>query len=171
MNPEENDRKHLTPRQITNSYRKGEYVDENIEAISSAVSSCGQAFDCIAVAFPTTIVEKVMQNISTLQQLYERQVAGESIEDVFIEDYPQLQDFLLDLSYPPLWESLSIGRDDPTFLNILKQRSLVHKYHIEIHEATTTSIVGCITSLYRKEIKQTNLSSTLFELTINFMLR
>ena len=61
MKDEPNNKKHLTPRQIINRYRKGVYVDENIEVISSVISSCGQTFDSIAVAFPTTLAEKVLE--------------------------------------------------------------------------------------------------------------
>ena len=73
MSAEPNDKKHLTPRQIINRYRKGEYVDESIEAISSAISSCGEVFDSVAIAFPTTLVQKIVENLSTAQTLYERQ--------------------------------------------------------------------------------------------------
>ena len=58
MKDEPNNKKHLTPRQIINRYRKGVYVDESIEVISSVISSCGQTFDSIAVAFPTTLAER-----------------------------------------------------------------------------------------------------------------
>lgn len=51
MKDEPNNKKHLTPRQIINRYRKGVYVDESIEVISSVISSCGQTFDSIAVHF------------------------------------------------------------------------------------------------------------------------
>ena len=67
MSAEPNDKKHLTPRQIINRYRKGEYVDESIEAISSAISSCGEVFDSVAIAFPTTLVQKIVENLSTAQ--------------------------------------------------------------------------------------------------------
>ncbi|EJW89283.1 hypothetical protein EVA_22610, partial [gut metagenome] len=48
-----------------------------------------------------------MENLTTAQLLYERQATGQSIEDIEIEDYPRLKDILQDLSYPPLWESMS----------------------------------------------------------------
>ena len=102
MSAEPNDKKHLTPRQIINRYRKGEYVDESIEAISSAISSCGEVFDSVAIAFPTTLVQKIVENLSTAQTLYERQKEGKPIDDIVIEDYPYLKDILMDLSYPPL---------------------------------------------------------------------
>lgn len=37
MKDEPNNKKHLTPRQIINRYRKGVYVDESIEVISSVI--------------------------------------------------------------------------------------------------------------------------------------
>ena len=91
MSAEPNDKKHLTPRQIINRYRKGEYVDESIEAISSAISSCGEVFDSVAIAFPTTLVQKIVENLSTAQTLYERQKEGKPIDDIVIEDYPYLK--------------------------------------------------------------------------------
>ena len=100
MKDEPNNKKHLTPRQIINRYRKGVYVDESIEVISSVISSCGQTFDSIAVAFPTTLTEKVLDNLTTVQLLYERQAAGQPIDDIVIEDYPRLKDILQDLSSP-----------------------------------------------------------------------
>lgn len=66
MNQEPDDKKHLSPRQIINRYRKGEYVDESIEAISSAISSSGLSFDSVAVPFLTTIIEQVSMSILTL---------------------------------------------------------------------------------------------------------
>lgn len=56
--PEQNDRKHLTPRQIVNRFRKGDYVDESMEAISSVISSCGEDFDSVAIPIPDNLVEK-----------------------------------------------------------------------------------------------------------------
>lgn len=41
----QNDRKHLSSRQIINRFKKGEYVDESIEAVSSAISSYPGAFE------------------------------------------------------------------------------------------------------------------------------
>ena len=93
MKDEPNNKKHLTPRQIINRYRKGVYVDESIEVISSVISSCGQTFDSIAA-------EKVLDNLTTVQLLYERQAAGQPIDDIVIEDYPRLKDILQDLSSP-----------------------------------------------------------------------
>ena len=93
MKDEPNNKKHLTPRQIINRYRKGVYVDESIEVISSVISSCGQTFDSIAVAFPTTLAEKVLDNLTTAQLLYERQAAGQPINDIAIDDYPRLKTY------------------------------------------------------------------------------
>ena len=122
MKDEPNNKKHLTPRQIINRYRKGVYVDESIEVISSVISSCGQTFDSIAVAFPTTLAEKVLENLTTAQLLYERQAAGQPIDDIAIDDYPRLKDILQDLSYPPLWESMHKDKEDNDFMDILNER-------------------------------------------------
>lgn len=168
MKPEQNDKKHLTPRQIINRYRKGVYVDENIEAISSAISSCGQTFNSIAVEFPTTLVEKVMENLTTIQLLYERQVAGQSIEDISIEDYPHLKDLLLDLSYPSLWESMNKDKKNTVFMDILKERGLVCKYHGLIEHPS--KIVGCVSSLYSDAINKVGFSSSTFGIVLNLML-
>lgn len=46
---EQNESKRLTPRQIVNRFRKGVYVDESMEAISSVISSCGETFDSVAI--------------------------------------------------------------------------------------------------------------------------
>lgn len=168
MKNEENNKKHLTPRQIINRYRKGMYVDENIEAISSAISSCGQTFDNIAVAFPTTLVEKVMENLTTIQLLYERKVAGQSIEDISIEDYPHLKDLLSDLSYPSLWESMKKGVKDTAFMDILKERGLICKYHGLIDQSSR--IISCMSSLYSETINKAGLSSSTFGIVMNLML-
>ena len=43
------------------------------------------------------LVEKVMNNLTTVQLLYERQAEGQPVKDIVIEDYPRLKDILLDL--------------------------------------------------------------------------
>lgn len=76
MNQEPDDKKHLSPRQIINRYRKGEYVDESIEAISSAISSSGLSFDSVAVPFLTTIIEQVYEHIDIAHAMYQRRKEG-----------------------------------------------------------------------------------------------
>lgn len=88
----QNDRKHLTPRQIINRFRKGEYVDEGIEAISSAVSSYPGSFEGVAVPFPVSIVEMVFENIGLGKVMYEMRKAVREIDVVKVPDYPQLRD-------------------------------------------------------------------------------
>ena len=46
---------------------------------------------------PTTLVEKVMNNLTPVQLLYERQAEGQPVKDIVIEDYPRLKDILMDL--------------------------------------------------------------------------
>lgn len=146
----------------------GVYVDENIEVISSVISSCGQTFDSIAVAFPTTLAEKVFENLTTAQLLYERQAAGQSIEDIAIEDYPHLKDILQDLSYPPLWESMHKDKEDNVFMDILNERGWVHKYHVADDQSLKT--LSSMTSLYRDAIEKTGLSSSTFYIALYFIL-
>ena len=168
MKDEPNNKKHFTPRQIINRYRKGVYVDESIEVISSVISSCGQTFDSIAVAFPTTLAEKVLENLTTAQLLYERQAAGQPIDDIAIDDYPRLKDILQDLSYPPLWESMHKDKEDNDFMDILNERGWVHKYHVA--DDQSSKALNCMTSLYRDAIEKAGLSSSTFYIVLHFML-
>lgn len=168
MSAEPNDKKHLTPRQIINRYCKGEYVDESIESISSAISSCGEVFDSVAIAFPTTLVQKIVENLSTAQTLYERQKEGKPIDDIVIEDYPYLKDILMDLSYPPLWETMMKDRKDNAFMDILKERQWACKYRHA--DTSTTTTISFITSLYSRDIDKTELSSSTFEIVLRLML-
>ena len=169
MNQEENDRKHLTPRQIINRYRKGEYVDEGIEAISSAVSSCAQPFDSVAMPFPETLVEKIFQNIGIARVLYERRKEGRSTDDVEVPDYPQLRDFLMDLSIPDLWESMQEGREDNAYFDILDQHGLRNKYTLDGGKSKINKVASFYLSSYRESIRQTGLSYTIFELVLYLM--
>lgn len=168
MNTEPNAKKHLTPRQIINRFRKGVYVDENNEMISSAISSCGQAFDSIALSLPTTLPEKVMENLATVRLLYERQVAGRSVEDIVIEDYPRLKDLLLDLSYPPLWESMSKDKEDSNPMDILNERNWIGKYQVADDESSR--IIGCMTNLYDEAIQEAGLSPSTLHTVLLLML-
>lgn len=148
MKDEPNNKKHLTPRQIINRYRKGVYVDESIEVISSVISSCGQTFDSIAVAFPTTLAEKVLDNLTTVQLLYERQAAGSVV--------------------PPLWDSMHKDKEDNDFMDILNERGWVHKYHVA--DEQSSKALNCMTSLYRDAIERAGLSSSTFYIVLHFML-
>ena len=171
MSQETNDRKYLTPRQIINRYRKGEYVDESIEAISSAISSCGKTFDCIAVPFPTTIIEKVFENIGLSKTLYERQKKGEGVIDIAIPDYPQLKDILIDLSTPVLWESMQEGNLAPSFINILREHDMIGKYHLDAGAESCTKVVSFLTYTYKNAIEQVGLSFTILEITLDMMIK
>ena len=161
MKDEPNNKKHLTPRQIINRYRKGVYVDESIEVISSVISSCGQTFDSIAVAFPTTLAEKVLDNLTTVQLLYERQAAGQPIDDIVIEDYPRLKDILQDLSSPLYGIPCTRIRRTTTLW-------WVHKYHVA--DEQSSKALNCMTSLYRDAIERAGLSSSTFYIVLHFML-
>ena len=120
MNQEPDDKKHLSPRQIINRYSKGEYVDESIEAISSAISSSGLSFDSVAVPFLTTIIEQVFEHIDIAHAMYQRRKEGNEIDDIEVPDYPQLKELLQDLSYPTLWESMQEGQIDVGYYGIIR---------------------------------------------------
>lgn len=158
MNQELDDKEHLSPRQIINRYKKGEYVDESIEAISSTISSCPYTFDSVAVPFQSTIVDKVLENISIAKMLYELQKDGKSTDGVEIPDYPELRDFLMDLSYPPLWEAMQEGRPIRDHMAIMCQQNLKGKYHLVARAISSHRVVDVSAIMYRKNIEEAGLS-------------
>lgn len=168
MKQEQSDKKHLSPRQIINRYRKGEYVEESIEAISSAISSCDHSFDSVAVPFQTTIIETVYENIDIAKTLYDRQKEGIYLDDIDIPDYPQLKELLIDLSFPPLWESMK-EKASVTFIDIMKEQGFVHKYHAGVKNLNRVTTV--LDLHYSDAVKQLGLSITTFSLVLNFMLK
>ena len=170
MSHEPNDR-HLTPRQIINRYRKGEYVDESIEAISSAISSCRQAFNCNAVPFPTNIIEKVYEHIPLAKAMYEKQNAGKGIEDIDVPDYPQLREILTDLSCPLLWESMQEGVTDVSFMEIIRAKGLYGKYHLDGGQTSCTRVTSVVSLLFGKVVEQAGLSSVTFSLCLHMMIK
>ena len=170
MSHESNDR-HLTPRQIINRYRKGEYVDESIDAISSAISSCRQPFNSNAVPFPTNIIENVYENIPLSKTMYERQKEGKSTEDINVPDYPQLKEILTDLSYPPLWESMQEGVTDVSFVEIIRDRGLNGKYHLDGGQTSCTRVTSVVSLLIGETVKQAGLSPITFSLCLNMMIK
>lgn len=171
MKTEEAERKHLSPRQIVNRFKKGEYVDESIEAISSAVSSCGKTLDSVAVPFPTSIVEKVLENIDIAKTLNERQKAGACIDDIAIPDYPQLKDILTDLSYPSLWESMQADKEDCAFWDITRKRNLREKYHLDTGHGGFHGVMNFITRHCRPKVEQAGLSYASLEFVLSFILK
>lgn len=168
MKQEANDKKHLTPRQIVNRYRKGVYVDEGIEAISSVISSSSQVFDNVAIPSQTSLPVKVVQNITIAPKLYERQKAERAIDDIEIPDYPQLKEILLDLSYPPLWEYLMGNSND--LINILSERGLVCKYRLDVKAKYVSNAVDYACLLYKDNIEQVGLPNSLFKIALSLML-
>ena len=170
MSHEPNDR-HLTPRQIINRYRKGVYVDESIEAISSAISSCHQSFSCNAVPFPTNIIEKVYENISLSKAMYERQKDGIGIDDIDVPDYPELKGILTDLSYPSLWESMQKGETDVAFVEIIKDKEFYGKYHLDGGQTSCTKVTSIVSLLIGKTVEQVGLSPVTFSLCLNMMIK
>lgn len=168
MKQEPNDKKHLTSRQIVNRYRKGVYVDENIEAISSAISSSNQVFGNVAIPLQTSLPEKVVQNIAIAKKLYERLKEGKAIDGIEIPDYPLLKDVLLDLSYPPLWEYLT--KDSNDFVHIMGERGLICKYRLDVKTKYVSNAVDCACLLYKENIEQVGLPDSLFRIALLLML-
>ena len=170
MSHEPNDRLHLTPRQIINRYRKGVYVDESIEDISSAISSCRQPFNCNAVPFPTSIIDKVYENISLSKAMYEKLKEGKGIEDIVVPDYPQLKEILQDLSSPALWESMQDGVTDISFMEIIREKGLYGKYHMENSQPSCSKATSITSLIYGNNVEQAGLSSVTLSLCLNMML-
>ena len=170
MSHESNDRTHLTPRQIINRYHKGEYVDEGIEAISSVISSCRQPFNCNAVPFPTSIIDKVYENISISKAMYEKQKEGKGIEDIAVPDYPQLKEILQDLSYPALWESMQDGVTNVSFMEIIREKCLYGKYRMETNRLSCSKATSVASLIYGNNVEKTGLSSITLSLCLNMMI-
>ena len=166
MNQEPDDKKHLSPRQIINRYRKGEYVDESIEAISSAISSSGLSFDSVAVPFLTTIIEQVYEHIDIAHAMYQRRKEGNEIDDIEVPDYPQLKELLQDLSYPTLWESMQEGQIDVGYYGIIRERKLRGKYHLDAGLKSCTQAVSVLPSVYKERVRRTGLSDLSLEIAL-----
>jgi len=170
MSQEPNDRKHLTPRQIINRYLKGEYVDESIEAISSAISSCGKTFDSVTIPFPTTIVEKIYDNIGIAQTFYECRKAGKSMDDIAVPDYPQLRDILLDLSRPELWEAMQKNANNKEYIDFMVYNNLVNKYHLDA-KGSKFRVISSPLYPQRQAAEQVGLSATMLDIVLGTMIR
>lgn len=172
MKQETSNKKHLTPRQIINRYRKGEYVDESIEAISSTISQCNESFDSITIPFPTSIIEKVYENIGLARTLYELRSEGKSIEDIKIPNYTQLEEILIDLSNPVLWKSM-LHKDNVSieFMEIIKEQGLNGKYRLDVKAESTTNVTSYLSHTYRKQIESTGLDFTSLQLAISMMIK
>ena len=166
----QNDRKHLTPRQIINRFRKGEYVDEGIEVISSAVSSYSGTIDGAAVPFPTSIIEKVFENIGLGRDMYELRKAGRDINAVVVPDYPQLKDILKDLSEPILWESMR-DEKDCSFLDKVKNQGLRERYILDAGSADYHKVENYLSQSYREEIEGVGLCFVSFKLALYLMFK
>lgn len=171
INQELDNKKHLSPRQIINRYKKGEYVDESIEAISSTISSCPCSFDSVAVPFQSTIVDKVLENISIAQTLYELQKNGESTESTDVPDYPQLKNILLDLSYPPLWESLQDGNLHLAYMDRMHDRNLYNKYLLETGAKYSFNVVNVSLVIHRKDVERAGLSPIYLSSVLNHIFK
>lgn len=166
----QNDRKHLSSRQIINRFKKGEYVDESIEAVSSAISSYPGAFEGTAVPFPTSIIEMVFENIGFARDMHDLRKAGKDIDIVKVPDYPQLREILIDLSEPELWESMR-DENDSSFLDILSKLALRGRYVLDAGNASYHVVDRYLSSSYKEEIEQAGLCYLSFKLALYLMFR
>lgn len=170
MKNEQNGRKRLSPRQIINRYRKGEYIDESIEAISSTISSCPYPLDNIAVPFPMTIIEMVYQNINLGKAMYENRKKGMDIEDIKVPDYPQLRDILTELSEPLFWESM-MDEKGIEFMDLIISRKLRNKYTLDSDIADASKIESLLSSSYREKVQETGLCPFTLDMVLVSMLK
>lgn len=168
---EENGRRHLTPRQIVNRFRKGEYVCESMEDISSAIASSGQTFNSATVPFPDSIIEKILENIGLAKQIYERRKAGLPTDDVTVPDYPQLREFLLDLTRPPLWEVLQSGEDYEGCIKILRDEKLCSKYTLDIRADHCHIVLSMLARKYQPDVERAGLNFYIFDLALAMMFK
>lgn len=170
MKNEQNGRKRLSPRQIINRYRKGEYIDESIEAISSTISSCPYPLDNIAVPFPMTIIEMVYQNINLGKAMYENRKKGMDIEDIKVQDYPQLREILTELSEPLFWESM-MDEKGIEFMDFIISRKLRNKYTLDSDIADASKIESLLSSSYREKVQETGLCPFTLDMVLVSMLK
>ena len=170
MKNEQNGRKRLSPRQIINRYRKGEYIDESIEAISSTISSCPYPLDNIVVPFPMTIIEMVYQNINLGKATYENRKKGMGIEDIKVPDYPQLRDILTELSEPLFWESM-MDEKGIEFMDLIISRKLRNKYTLDSDIADASKIESLLSSSYREKVQETGLCPFTLDMVLVSMLK
>lgn len=154
-----------------NRYRKGVYVNESIEAISSAISSCPQEFDSVAVPFPSTFFNLIFENLGISKALYERNKDGESTKDIVLPDDAQLKNILMDLATPSLWEAMKKDRTDVNFVDIMKHYGLVGKHKLKEDQVATFTAIGVLTNTYSDTIEEAGLSTTAIECVLGMMTR
>ena len=93
------------------------------------------------------------------------------MEDIEVPDYPQLKEILLDLSCPPLWESMQKKDIDIQFIKIIKAKGLMGKYRLDVEQDSCHKITSVVSLIYGKAIEEVGLSPTDFSLCLNFMVR
>lgn len=169
MTQEQNDRKHLTARQIVNRFRKGEYVDESLAAIASAVAASGESFNSVAVPFPQSIIERVGEHIVVAKTFYERQKAGLPTDDIELPDYPQLRELLTDLSHPAVWEMMQKGAEVSDYWDVLYDRKLYRKYHLDVKASSMGLVTDLLWQCYKTVIENIGLSYATFEMMLYAM--
>lgn len=166
-----NNKKGLSARQIVNRFLKGVYVDENVDAISSAVADSPLPFCSVAVPFPVTVIEKVYGNIGAGKAMYELRREGRGAETVAVPDYPQLRDILLDLSEPDVWESMSV-KDHPSFPEIIFRRGLKWKYSLDAAgNADVHKIESLLSSQYGDAVRAAGLDPFCLDLALYLMVK
>lgn len=104
-----------------------------------------------------------MENLGTIQALYDRQKAGLSTVDVAIPDYPQLKEILTDLSHPALWESLQADCATSRCDTVLYERGMEGKYRLEPCGGNIIATVDVLSGLYEDAIQRAGLSLRYFK--------
>ena len=127
-----------------------------MEAIASALSTTHEAFNSVAVPFPTTIADAVLDNLALARTLYERQKEGLGTDNVVIPDYPQLRDLLTDLSYPTLWESMHES-PDIDYRRIPRERGLEGKYHFDSPTESLGTVMSVLSNVYEPRVERLGL--------------
>lgn len=111
----------------------------------------------MAVPFPTTIADVVLDNLALARSLYVRQKEGLSTDDVAIPNYPQLRELLTDLSYPTLWESMQEGPDSDYRL-IPRERGLEGKYHFDSPTESFKKAMSALSNVYEPRVERLGLT-------------
>ena len=176
---------HLTPRQIINRYAKGKYVDEDMESISSSVSSCGKNFNSITIPLPFTFVDKILENLDVLLKLYGMLKAGQDIGKDFLEnpqkfcnqikyaDTPFLKECILELANPSvLGRAIDKDKESKYYLNYLVENNLLFKYEaaLNVSRGQSHNVISYSCQKYKAEIEACGLSPLEFEMIMNSLI-
>lgn len=119
----ETNRKHLTPRQILNRYRKGRYTDDCADNISAVVSSSDEDFRNTAIPIQYCWPETIIRNIGLAFRAMDNPSGAEEILSPVTDNVAR--NMLMDLANSGLLKCL-IEKGD--FLTRLKEANLKDKY-------------------------------------------